>query len=73
MARKKSLNDLHWQVQAHRLIKDEYTLFLQEGELESNPDSAYLFALQKQQNGYREMSERDLILLVAGDLPYMYD
>ena len=73
MAKNKSPNDLFWQAKVQNLIKDEYTQFLQQEGLERNPDSAHLFALRKQKNGYREMSERDLILLVAGDLPYMYD
>lgn len=73
MAEKKSPNDLYWQLLAHNQIKDEYTRFIQQEGLERNPDSAHTFAMRKQNDGYREMSERDLILLVAGELPYMYD
>ena len=73
MAKKKSPNDLHWEAIAHTQIKNEYAQFLQQEGLERNPDSAHIFAMRKRNDGYRDMSERDLILLVAGDLPYMYD
>ena len=73
MPKKKSLNELAWQVASNRQIDDEYIAFLQREGLTRNPDSAYRFASIKRFNGYREKSERDLILLLAGDLPYMYD
>jgi hypothetical protein len=73
MAKKKSPNDLYWEAMAHTQIKNEYVQFLQQDGLERNPDSAQMFAIRKRRDGYRGMSERDLILLVLGDLPDMYD
>ena len=73
MVKKKTPNDLYWQAMAQTQIKNEYAQFLQQEGRESNPDSAQIFAMRKRNDGYRDMSERDLILLVAGALPYMYD
>ena len=73
MAKKKGPNDLYWEAMAHTQIKNEYVQFLQQEGLERNPDSAQRFAIRKHRDGYRGMSERDLILLVVGNLPEMYD
>ena len=73
MAKKKTPNELYWQHIIEQQIKDEYANFLKVEGLENNPDSGHLFALRKAKEGYREKTERELILLVAGDLPYMYD
>jgi hypothetical protein len=73
MAKKNSSNGLYWQNYLHRLIKDEYTQFLRQEGFERNPESAQIFATRKRNDGYSKMSERDIILLVAGELPCMYD
>lgn len=73
MAKKKTPNDLYWQHLADEQVKNEYTAFLAAEQLERTPHSAHLFSLRKRTNGYREKTERELILLVAGELPYMYD
>lgn len=66
-------NDLYWKAMRNRQIENEYEDFLREQGLQRGSDSAYHFAIAKQADGFREMKERDLILLLAGELPYMYD
>lgn len=73
MAKKMSANDLYWKAQIETQIKEDYAEFLSREGIDRGPNSAHLFALRKRAEGFCEMSERDLILLVAGSLPYMYD
>lgn len=73
MRKKKTPNDLHWGAIADQQIRDEYAAYLRAEGCEKCPLSAQLFAMGKINNGYREKSERELIILLAGELPYMYD
>ena len=75
MATKKSHNDLYWDAKNKSKIKDEYKSYLERIGESSNPDNAQAFAITKIDGGfdYLGMKERDLILLLAGKLPYMYD
>ena len=73
MSKKKSPNDLYWEAQAHTQIKNEYAQFLEQEGCERNPHTAHIFAIRKRTDGYHTMSERDLILLLTGELPYMFD
>lgn len=73
MAKKKSPNDLYWSAVAKSSLRDEYEKFLRSEGHEPSPDSAMWFAMRKRNEGYVLMSEREIILLLAGKLPYMYD
>jgi hypothetical protein len=75
MTSKKSHNDLYWDAKKKSQIKDEYKSYLDRSGEQPNPDNAQAFAAIKIDGGfdYLGMSERDLILLLAGKLPYMYD
>jgi len=75
MVKKLSANELHWKSKTESIIKEEYKNFLAEKKIANNPDSAHQFALTKIQWGrdYHGYKERDLILLLSGGLPYMYD
>jgi len=75
MPKKNSTNEKYWDMRKKNQIKEEYEAYLQEEERRSGPDSAQLFAIKKIAGGndYHGLKERDLILLLAGDLPYMYD
>jgi hypothetical protein len=75
MAKKLSPNELHWKAKTETIIKNEYKEFLTEKNLENNPESAHQFASVKIPWGqdYLGFKERDFILLLCGNLPYMYD
>lgn len=66
-------NELYWKAMRERQIKDDYAAFLDERSLPRGSDSAWQFAILRSTEGAREMKERDLILLLVGELPYMYD
>jgi hypothetical protein len=75
MAKKKTPNDLHREAETNKIIRAEYSEFLKEQGKESSPDEAVLFAAKKIAGNYdyNGMKERELILFLAGELPYMYD
>jgi hypothetical protein len=75
MPAKETPNQKYWDVLKQKQIRDEYAHFLTEEGRENDPHSAQLFAMKKIAGGfdYMGMRERDLILLLAGRLPYMYD
>lgn len=75
MAKKNSITEKYWDMKKKGQIKEEYETYLQEEEQLPGPDSAQLFAIKKIAGGYdyHGLKERDLILLLAGELPYMYD
>ena len=64
--------DLYWQAKKDAILEQEYREFLRQRGLEHNPDSAQLFAMNKRDSGFTEKSERELILQLAGELPFMY-
>lgn len=66
-------NELYWQAIAENQIKQEFNEFLRDQGLERSPDSAQIFAMRRINAGHREKSERDLILLLVGELPFAYD
>ncbi len=75
MARKKTPNRLYWEAQIKEQIREEYEQYLEDEEKENTPHNAHLFAMKVIAGGhdYKGMKERDLILFLAGTLPYMYD
>ncbi len=75
MGKKKSVNDLYWESKKEDQIRREYEKYLAREKRESDPDVASYFAAEKIAGGheYRGYSERDLIILLAGKLPYMWD
>jgi len=74
---KKDINDRYWNAKNEEQIRTEYKKFLAEKKYETSPDSAQLFAMEKikSNGGYNYMGrkERELILLLAGELPPFYD
>jgi len=75
MAKKKTPNELYWDMKKKEQIREQYNRYLKEEGRENDPHSAHLFAMRKIGGGhdYMGMKERDLILFLAGELPYMYD
>jgi hypothetical protein len=75
MMKKKTHNDLYWDMKNKDQIREQFNNFLKDEKLESNSHSAHLFALRKIGSGYDYMGlkKRDLILLLAGELPEMYN
>ena len=73
MAHGNDPNEQYWQVMADRQIEQEFARYLRAEGLALSPDSAQTFAMRKIAGGYRGKSERELILLLAGQLPFAYD
>jgi hypothetical protein len=73
MATKKSPNKLYWDMIAQKQVREEYTQFLQNEGQKGSPHFAHVFALKKYAEGYRDMTIRNLILFLEGELPYMFD
>ena len=75
MAKKRTPNEAHWDMEKQRQVKEEYARWRAEEGRENDSDTAQLFAVKKIAGGFDYMGfkERDLIILLAGRLPYMYD
>lgn len=75
MSKKKTPDELYWDEKKKDQIRLEYNNFLSVEGGGSNPHMAQIFATKMIAGGhdYMGMKERDLILLLAGELPYMYD
>lgn len=73
MAKKKNPNDLYWDTMYKKQIRDEYKQFLRSEGQEGSPHLADVFAMKKYDEGYRDMTKRELILFLEGELPYMFD
>ena len=75
MPKRQTPNELHFDMMKKNQVKAEYNQFLAEQGKVNDPDSAQIFAIQKIAGGhdYQGMTERELILFLAGALPYMYD
>ncbi len=66
-------NELYWKAIADNQIKDEFNDFLRDQNMECGPESAQIFAMKRIAAGNRDRTERELILLLAGELPFAYD
>jgi hypothetical protein len=75
MTKRKSPNELYWESRKNQQIREQYEEFLQKGSHNRSLHSAHLFAMRVLGGSSRYLgySERELILLLAGELPYMYD
>jgi len=75
MSKKKSDNEKYIEIIRQNQAKEAYAKFLDEENRPRDANSAHLFALKKIGGGfeYLGMNERQLIILLAGKLPYMYD
>lgn len=80
MARKKKpeevINDNYWKAQTDIQVRDEYNRYLEEKGVISSPHYAHLFAMEKTSNDFQKYhgyDQRQLIIFLAGELPYMYD
>lgn len=69
MAKKKTPDELYWEMMAKKQIRDEYNQFLQEQGQEGSPHLADIFVMKKYAEGYRGMTKREIILFLAGELP----
>ena len=72
---RKTANQLYWDAKKMAQINSEYQEFLTQESRENTSESAQLFASKVIGTGfdYLGFKERDLILKLAGKLPYMYD
>ena len=66
-------NDLYFKALSEEMIKREFRQFLAAEGLEATPESAQTFAMRRLKSGHKEVSERELILLLVGELPFAYD
>jgi hypothetical protein len=75
MSKGRSENEKYWDMMNGKQLRDEYAAFLQSEHMESSPHSAHIFAIRKLSGShqYLGLSEREIILQLAGELPYMYD
>jgi len=75
MSQGRSDNRKHWDVMKRKQLRDEYEEFLESKQMDSSPHSAHMFAIQKLSGShkYLDLSEREIILHLVGELPYMYD
>lgn len=75
MSKKSTPNQLYWDAQIKAQIRKEYEQYLQGDGRENTPNNAHLFAIKVIGSGhdYKGMKERELILFLADELPYMYD
>lgn len=75
MSKKKTPDELYWDEKKREQIRLEYNNYLSVEGKDNNPHMAQIFATKMIAGGhdYMGMKERDLILLLAGELPYMYD
>lgn len=74
--REKVIYKNYWDMKKNMPIKEEYEDFLKKEGKENTPDNAHLFAIKKISSGahdYFGFTERELIKLLAGKLPFMYD
>lgn len=62
------------QLVIRKIAFEEYAAFCAERGMERGENAAHAFAIYKQSNGISYgMSEREIILLVHGKLPFMWD
>ncbi len=75
MPKQKSSNELYWIMMEKNQVREEYNHFLADSGNEDNSNSAHICAIQKiaGSHDYKGMTERELILFLVGELPYMYD
>lgn len=75
MPKKKSANELYWDMMYKKQLKEQYEAFLESEKMEPSPHSAHIFAMRKISGSYKYLGfkEREIILILAGELPYMYD
>lgn len=77
MLKQQGPNERYWAMMKKNQVREEYNRFLADQGMELNPDSAQIFAAQKIAGAgghvYHDMTEREMILLLAGALHYMYD
>ncbi|EGR2191046.1 hypothetical protein DZF87_24205 [Vibrio parahaemolyticus] len=68
-------NTLYWNSIARSSIQDAYNNFLQQENVESSPHYAHIFAMRylREHQNTAGMSEREIVILLAGSLPEMYD
>lgn len=72
MGKKDEINKKYWKEIIESQLREEYNEYLTREGKERGPDSAHLFA-REISGRYAKYSERQIILLLVGKLPYMYD
>ncbi|HRD71392.1 MAG TPA: hypothetical protein PK657_14770 [Legionella sp.] len=75
MGKKDVVNDNYWKFQVESQLKNDYSEFLKKENMEPSPHAAQCFAMRKLSGGveYQGYKERDIILLLEGKLPFLYD
>lgn len=56
-------------------LREEYDNFLKDEGTQQSPDTAHVFAMRKTSGSFRYLglSEREIILELAGELPDIYE
>jgi hypothetical protein len=75
MSKKKTPNKSYWNEKKKEQVRLDYNNFLSVEGKDNSPHMAHIFATRMIAGGhdYMGMKERDLILLLAGEPPHMYD
>lgn len=68
--RRPTPQELHFRSMERQLERERYRLFLEANGYDNTPHHANLYTNQQ---GYTGNKARDTIMMLAGDLPYMYD
>jgi hypothetical protein len=75
MVKRTSDNEKYWRMKSIEQLRADYALFLSSEDKENTPHNAHIFAIQKLSGSreYMGLSEREIIITLAGSLPDMYD
>jgi hypothetical protein len=74
MGKKNTINDNSCKFEVESQLKKDYSEFLKNENMVATPHAAHMFAIRKLSGSvkYRGYKERDIILLLEGELPFMY-
>jgi hypothetical protein len=75
MGKKNIVNDNYWKFKVESQLKNDYSEYLKNENMAPSPHAAHCFAMRKLSGAteYQGYKERDIILLLEGELPFMYD
>lgn len=75
MSKKDDINKNYWKAQIENQLREEYKQYLTDEGQKAGSHSAHLSAIKKLsgEHDFHGYTERKIILLLAGELPFMYD
>lgn len=75
MAKRPTSDDKFWRMKETSQLRKEYDNFLKDEGTQQNSHTAHVFAMRKTSGSFRYLglSEREIILEFAGELPDMYE